>query len=176
MNGRTAIEEASFRMSQAAKIESGAEFGGDSAAVRAVALAARKPPSYGPFCWLQSVWSNRALVLRLTRREIESRYKGSFFGLVWSLVIPIMLLAVYTFVFSVIFQAKWDAPQASRGHFALLLFSGLIAFNLFADTVNRAPSLMLANVAYIKRVVFPLEILPWVTACSAAFQAFVSLN
>lgn len=142
--------------------------------VRAVAENGRGVAALGPFSWLRSAWHSRVLILRLTRREIESRYRGSFLGILWSFVVPIMLLAVYTFVFSVVFQARWEVPVGNQGHFALILFSGLIVFNLFGDCINRAPGLMLGNPAYIKRVVFPLEILPWVALFSAVFHAMLS--
>lgn len=136
--------------------------------------ASRLGTPIGPFSWLTSAWKNRVLLLRLTRREIETRYRGSFLGVLWSLVVPIALLAVYTFVFSMVFEARWQSTVNNRGNFALVLFSGLIVFNLFAECLNRAPSLMLQNVSYIKKVVFPLEILPWVTLFAALFNAVVS--
>lgn len=144
------------------------------ASASAIVESVRHPVSFGPLSWLKSAWHSRVLILRLTRREIESRYRGSFLGVLWSFVVPILLLAVYTFVFSVVFQARWDVPVGNRGHFALILFAGLIVFNLFGDCINRAPGLMLANPAYIKRVVFPLEILPWVAVLSAVFNALLS--
>lgn len=85
-----------------------------------------------------------------------------------------MLLAVYTFVFSVVFQARWETGVDNRGHFALVLFSGLILFSVFSECINRAPSLMLANVSYIKKVVFPLEILPFVSLIAALYNAAIS--
>jgi len=119
-------------------------------------------------------WRNRLLILRLTKREIQSRYKGSLLGIAWSVLVPLMMLVIYTFVFSIVFQARWDTPVASRGEFAMLLFSGLIAFNFFAECLIRAPGLMLENVSYIKKVIFPLETMPWVIVCVALFNAFVS--
>jgi lipopolysaccharide transport system permease protein len=85
------------------------------------------------------------------------------------------MLAVYAFVFSVVFEARWDMTAGNRREFALILFAGLLLFTLFADCVNRAPGLMLENVAYIKKVVFPLEVLPWVMLLGALFNAGVSL-
>jgi lipopolysaccharide transport system permease protein len=128
-----------------------------------------------PLSWIFSAWRNRVLLHRLTKREIEAKYKGSAFGFLWSILTPLLLLAVYTFVFSVIFNARWDNQSSSKVEFALILFSGLIVFNIFSECATRAPSLMLANVSYIKRVVFPLEILPWVIVLSALFQATINL-
>ncbi len=125
----------------------------------------------GPFAIFRSAWTHRKLIYRLAVRDIESRYRGSMLGITWALLIPLLLLAVYTFVFSVIFEAKWGLKQES---FALILFSGLILFNIFSECFNRAPSLMLSYSSYVKRVVFPLEILPWVILFCALFNALVS--
>ena len=123
-----------------------------------------------------SLWRNRELVVSLVKREVQSRYKGSVLGLFWSFVQPVFMLAIYTFVFSVIFKARWNAGSDSKTEFALVLFAGLMVFNVFAECIGRAPGIILANTNYVKKVVFPLEILPWVTLGAALFQAFVSLS
>lgn len=129
-----------------------------------------------PFEVFTSGWRNRTLIGRLARREIEARYRGSILGLAWSLLVPLILLAVFTFIFSIVFRAKFgDLPERGRGQFALILFSGLILFNVFAECLNRAPTLMLQHAGYIKKVVFPLEVLPWVVLCVALFNAVVSI-
>ena len=128
----------------------------------------------GPLGFIKSGWSNRKLVIRLARREIESRYRGSFLGIIWSVLVPVIMLFVYAFVFTVVFQAKWEIPAGGKGHFVLLLFTGLIVFNIFSECLNRAPGLLIAHVSYIKKVVFPLEILPWVTLLVALFNAVIS--
>ena len=97
-------------------------------------------------------------------------------GILWSFFNPVFMLAVYTFVFSVVFKARWSGGSDSKTEFALVLFAGLIVFNLFAECVNRAPGLILSNVNYVKKVVFPLEILPWVALGSALFHALISLG
>lgn len=117
---------------------------------------------------------NRHLIVALTKREIVGRYQGSFMGLMWSFVYPLLMLAVYTFVFSVVFKARWPNGQGSRTEFALVLFTGLMVFNIFSECVNRAPNLILANVNYVKKVVFPLEILPVVGLLSAVFHMLVN--
>jgi len=121
-----------------------------------------------------SAWGNRALIASLTKREVVGRYRGSVLGIVWSLVLPVFMLAVYTFVFSVVFNARWSAQSTSKTEFALILFAGLLVFNLFSECVNRAPTLILHNQNYVKKVVFPLEILPWVALCSALFHTLIS--
>jgi len=131
--------------------------------------------SSSPLAALASAWRHRNLITAMTRREVIGRYRGSFLGLLWSLFNPILMLIIYTFVFSVIFKARWSTGMDSRTEFALMLFAGLMIFYFFAECINRAPSLILSNVNYVKKVVFPLEILPWVTLGSALFHFLVSL-
>lgn len=124
---------------------------------------------------IASLWRNRGLVRNLVHREVVGRYKGSMLGILWSLVTPVFMLAVYTFIFSVVFKARWGpGGNDSNTEFALILFSGLLVFNLFAECINRAPNIVLVNVNYVKKVVFPLEILPWVCMGSALFHFTVS--
>ncbi|MBY6266406.1 ABC transporter permease (plasmid) [Azospirillum sp. 412522] len=125
----------------------------------------------GPLAIFRSAWRHRALILRLARREIDARYRGSMLGIVWAVLNPILMLMVYTFVFSVVFRARWGVGGESNTEFALLLFSGLILFNVLGECLNRAPGLLLENVSYIKKVVFPLEILPMVSLAVALFNA-----
>lgn len=123
---------------------------------------------------LASAWRHRQLLRTMIRREIMGRYRGSVLGLLWSLITPFAMLMIYTFLFSVVFKMRWIAGPESKTEFALVVFAGLIVFNLFADCINRAPGLVVANVNYVKKVVFPLEILPWVSLGAALFQAAVS--
>ncbi|MEO8603831.1 MAG: ABC transporter permease [bacterium] len=127
-----------------------------------------------PLAVLDSLWGNRQLVWQLTKREVLGRYRGSLFGLVWSLANPLLMLAVYTVVFGHVFAARWAGEVDSTGGFALVLFAGLTVFNLFAECVTRAPGLVVGNPNYVKKVVFPLECLAWVTLGAALFHAAVS--
>jgi lipopolysaccharide transport system permease protein len=127
-----------------------------------------------PRALFASLWHNRELIAQLTRREVLSRYRGSILGLAWSFFNPLLMLVVYTFVFSIVFKARWGQGDESKADFAIVLFVGMIIHGLFAECVNRAPGLILANVNYVKKVVFPLEILPWVAAGSALFHSAVS--
>jgi len=111
----------------------------------------------------------------MTRREVVGRYKGSVMGLAWSLFNPVLMLVVYTFVFSVIFKSRWGMHE-SKTLFAVVLFVGLIVLNLFSEVVNRAPSLILSNANYVKKVVFPLEIIPVVALGAALFHSLISLG
>lgn len=128
-----------------------------------------------PKALIQSVLQNRELILTLAKRDVISRYRGSLLGLFWSFFNPVLMLLVYTFVFSVVFRARWGSENENRAEFALVLFAGLIVFNLFAECLNRAPSLILSNVNYVKKIIFPLEVLPWVALASALFHATISL-
>ncbi|MDG1581182.1 ABC transporter permease [Pseudomonas sp. GOM6] len=123
-----------------------------------------------------SLWRNRSLINASIKREVLGRYRGSMMGLFWSFFNPMFMLMVYTLVFSVIFQARWSAGSVSKTEYALLLFAGLLIFNIFAECINRAPSLIVGNTNYVKKVVFPLEILPWVTLGAALFHGLVSLS
>lgn len=129
-----------------------------------------------PIGMVASLWRNRQLIWQMTKREVIGRYRGSIMGLAWSLFNPILMLAVYTFVFSVVFQMRWNvAGDEGKLDFAIVLFVGMIIHGLFAECVNRAPGLILSNVNYVKKVVFPLEIFPWVALGSALFHSLVSL-
>jgi lipopolysaccharide transport system permease protein len=118
---------------------------------------------------------HRDLIWQMTKRDVIGRYRGSIMGLLWSFFNPVLMLAVYTFIFSVVFQARWGEATASKADFAIVLFVGLIIHTLFAECVNRSPSIVLSNVNYVKKVVFPLEVLPWITLGSALFHALISV-
>lgn len=123
-----------------------------------------------------SVYRHRNLITAMISREVAGRYRGSFLGLFWSLFNPIFMLGIYTFIFSVVFKARWSVGSESKTEFALMLFAGLMVFNLFAECINRAPTLIVGNVNYVKKVVFPLEILPWVSLGAALFHYLISLG
>ncbi|GAB4278002.1 MAG: ABC transporter permease [Methylomicrobium sp.] len=127
------------------------------------------------FAFLLSPYRHAPLIMRMVKREVVGRYRGSWLGLIWSFVTPVLMLAIYTFVFSFVFKARWDQQPASPYEFALVLFAGLIVFNLFSECVSRAPMLILQNTNYVKKIIFPLEILPWVALGSALFHAGISL-
>lgn len=112
----------------------------------------------------------------MTRREVIGRYRGSVFGMAWSLFNPVFMLAVYTFVFSMAFKARWGtSAEESRTQFAVVLFVGLVVHSLLAEVLNRAPTLIVSNANFVKKVIFPLEILPVVTVGAALFHGVISL-
>lgn len=131
---------------------------------------------FSPLGLIQNLWRNRFLILQFTGREIEGRYRGSFLGMFWSLVQPLFMLAVYTVVFGVVFQSRWaQARTDSLAEFALIVFCGLMAFNLFSECVGRAPGMITSVPNYVKKVVFPLEVLPLTVVGAALFHLVVSL-
>jgi lipopolysaccharide transport system permease protein len=124
----------------------------------------------------KSLWRNRSLTIALVKREVMGRYRGSLIGIAWSLFNPLLMLVIYTFVFSVVFKARWGVGgDESKADFAIILFVGMIVHGLFAECVNRAPMLILSNVNFVKKVIFPLEILPWVSLGSVLFHTAISI-
>ena len=108
------------------------------------------------------LWTHRDLIRQFTRREIEGRYKGSYLGLLWSFITPLAMLIVYTFVFGIVFKARWPHERGgeSLAEFALVMFAGQLAFQAFAEPVGRAAGLIVGVPNFVKKVVFPLQILP----------------
>lgn len=126
--------------------------------------------------FVRSLRQQRSLLWRLTQREVVGRYRGSLLGWGWSLVYPLLMLGVYTFVFSTVFKARWpDLQQAGSLGFAVNLFAGLIVFNLFAECVGKAPTLIVSQPSYVTKVVFPLDTLAAVAVAAAGFHACTSL-
>jgi lipopolysaccharide transport system permease protein len=129
-----------------------------------------------PLALVRNLWRHRELIRQFTRRAVEGRYRGSVLGLLWSLINPLVLLLIYTFVFGIVFQARW--PQArtdSLEEFALVLFCGITTFGIFQECVGQAPGLVIGVPNYVKKVVFPLEVLPVSTLGAALFHALISL-
>ena len=124
-----------------------------------------------------SLWQYRQLIMGMTQREIVGRYKGSVLGLFWSLVQPLFMLALYTLVFSGVFNARLStAPTQNHIEFALSLFVGLILHGFFAEVLGRAPMQIISNTNFVKKIVFPLHILPVISLGAALFQGAVSLG
>jgi lipopolysaccharide transport system permease protein len=123
-----------------------------------------------PLTPLTLIWRNSRLIKQLAVTEIQSRYKSSVLGIAWSIVTPLLSLLVFTFVFTTVLPSRWPGAQQTSD-FSLLLFVGLIIFTMFADIVNRAPGLLLENVAYLNKVVFPVEVLSVVSVVTAAITA-----
>lgn len=129
----------------------------------------------GPLSLIHSLWYYRQLIVAMTKREVVGRYRGSIMGLAWSFFNPVLMLAVYTFVFSEVFQSRWPGQDGGKGGFAILLFVGMIVHGLFSECANRSASLIITNGNYVKKVIFPLEILTVITLGSALFHTCISL-
>ncbi len=122
-----------------------------------------------------SFHANAGLIWQLTKRELTGRYRGSYLGIVWAPIHPLLMLAVYTFVFSVVFKARWAVGSGEpQVEFALILFSGLIVHGMVAEMLGRGPALILQNANYVTKVVFPLEVLPLVVTITSLFHACIS--
>ncbi len=122
-------------------------------------------------------WRHRGLIAALTRRELLGRYRGSAIGLFWPVLTPLLMLAIYTLVFGVVFEARW--PQAGEGQglgrFAMVLLAGLLVHGLLGEVLNRAPGVVVAQPNYVKKVVFPLETLAWVEVSVALSHTLAGL-
>jgi lipopolysaccharide transport system permease protein len=128
-----------------------------------------------PLRMARDLWAHRELTAQFARREIEGRYRGSFLGIFWSFITPLVMLGIYTFVFGVVFKSRW--PQArtdSLAEFAVTVFAGLTTFGIFSECVNRAPGLVVGVPNYVKKVVFPLETLPLSVLGAALFHGAIS--
>ena len=129
-----------------------------------------------PALFVPALWQHRHLIRQLTWREVTGRYRSSALGFAWAFVTPLVMLSLYTFVFGVVLKARWPGTRTGNlAEFGLMLFAGLTAFSLFSECVNRAPSLMTSSPNYVKKVVFPLEVLPVSVLGSALFHTGISV-
>jgi len=127
---------------------------------------------HGPF---SALGQYRDLTRELTRRDILGRYRGANFGLLWSLIGPLMMLVIYTVAFGQILGSRWNQASRDTAAFGVVLFLGIIVHGFFAECFARSPRLMVDNANYVKRVVFPLHILPWSVVLSALFHMAMNL-
>jgi lipopolysaccharide transport system permease protein len=127
-----------------------------------------------PILILRSLVRNRYLLTQLIKRDVLLKYRGAFFGVLWAFLNPLIQLAVFTFVFGHIFPARWP-NQRSGVPDAIMLFAGLMTFNLFADSISRAPASVRGYPSYVKKIIFPLEILPMVPLGTALTHATFNL-
>ena len=114
------------------------------------------------------------LIVQMAKRDVVGRYRGSFMGLFWSFFNPLLMLGIYTFVFGVIFKSRWNDQVTGHFEFAIILFAGLNINSMFAECANRAPTLIIENTNFVKKVVFPLETLSWSVLGSALFHLLIS--
>jgi lipopolysaccharide transport system permease protein len=117
---------------------------------------------------------NRSLIYELTKREFSGRYRGSFGGVIWSFAQPLFLLCVYTIAFGLILKTRWGY-SGSTADYAFILFSGLIVFNLFSDCLAKSVHLITANPNFVKKIVFPLELLPLISTLGAVMHSVIAI-
>jgi len=131
-----------------------------------------------PLSIATALWRHRYLLGQLVKRDVLLRYRGAMFGVLWVFLSPLLMLAIFAFVFGHIFQSRWPQQQGETP-FWLVLYSGLIVFNLFAETVSRSPGAVRGYPSYVKRIIFPVEILPLVplgaSLVHGAFNLFILL-
>ena len=124
--------------------------------------------SYIPF-------HNRSLLWQFAKRDVLGRYRGSLLGLTWSFLTPLLMLGVYSFVFVGVFRQSWPGSAKGGGvEFALQVFAGLLVFNLFAEVASKAPNLIVSQSNLVKKIIFPIELLTWVTVLSGLFHLLIS--
>jgi lipopolysaccharide transport system permease protein len=138
-------------------------------AIRAVAAQREDGIVFGMF---RRAWKHRHLLSLLIERNVEASFRGSVLGKLWTALVPLLRLAVYTLVLGFILRVKWPGHGNTPLETALLYFVGLTFYDFFMEAISTAPSLMHDNVNYVKKVVFPLEILP----CAMLGAALVRLG
>jgi len=116
-----------------------------------------------------------SLVWELSKREVLGRYRGASFGLAWSVISPFLMLGVYAYAFGELMRSRWPRESGGDHPYAVILFTGLIIHGFLAECLLRAPTLIVSNPNFVKRVVFPLDILPWPMVLSALFHACVNI-
>jgi lipopolysaccharide transport system permease protein len=119
-------------------------------------------------------WQNRFIVMSMARREVVGRYRGSMLGLLWSFVNPLLMLGLYTFFFRFVFNARWPDVGDTTADYAVMLFAGLIVHSMAAEIMSRSTGLIVGNANLVKKVLFPVEVLPWVTLASTLFHTAIS--
>lgn len=125
--------------------------------------------------WPAAFWRHRRLIAAFAVNGVAARYRGSWFGLLWPFVQPLLLIAVFSFVFAYVMPLKWvGEPGGSAVSFPLFLYSGFVVFSLFSETVASAPGLLLGQANLVKKVVFPLEVLAIASVTTA--MAFFLMN
>ena len=125
---------------------------------------------------LTGLKKNRYLFLQMLKRDVEQRYRGSQLGFIWAFIYPIMMLLVYTFVFGMVMRVKWGVEGQDNIDFGIILFAGLLCHGMLAEVLVGAVNLIHGNQQYVKKVVFPLEILSLVAVSNALFHMLLGLG
>ncbi|WP_268894566.1 ABC transporter permease [Rhodovarius lipocyclicus] len=134
-----------------------------------------KYPSSGLIGFFRSLIVHRELCRRLIVREVTQRFRGSILGVFWAILTPLLTAAVFTLIFTGVFPTRWPGRSGGSGDFALLLLVGLAIHSVFADAMSRAPSLIISNMSYVKKVIFPIELLPVISVAPTLVNLFFVL-
>jgi len=134
----------------------------------------RHPASVVEFA--QSLIAHRDLIFRLSAREFTQRFRGSVLGVAWAVLIPLLTALIYTFVFSTVLKARWPGVVDGPFDFAIIFLTGIVVHTIFAEAIARAPALIVGNANYVKKVIFPLEILPIVNVLTALTNASIGIS
>ena len=121
-------------------------------------------------------YQRRSLIWQFVKRDVQSRYRESWLGVTWTFLTPLLMLGVYTFVFRDVFQSRWVGSNEGGIDFALRLYAGLVVFSFFSECISRAPTLIVEQPNLVKKVVFPLELLSWISVCSALVHLGISAS
>lgn len=124
---------------------------------------------------IKRIWHNRDLCLKIAQRDVLSRYKGSALGVLWPFIQQLLMLVAYTIVFGYVFKSRWPGLDGDPVRLAIVIYSGLVSFNFFSEVVNKSATVIVNNTNYVKRVVFPLEILPVSVAIAAISNYMIGL-
>jgi len=127
-----------------------------------------------PLAVVGSLVENRSIIVQFIKREVAGRYKGSFLGLLWTFINPLLMLLIYTFVFGVVFKSRWRPTSTDHLEFAVVMFAGVLVHSFIAECLQRAPMLVVGNPNFVKKVVFPLETLPWIAIGTALFHMLIA--
>lgn len=143
-------------------------------------MSQSKPVSlseYHPLAFAASIWQHRNLLKQFTLRNVEMRHKGSRLGLIWSFLNPLLMLGLYVFVFGYIQRGQFGVlPNETPLDFALGIFVGLTVFHLFSEVLGTAPTVIMSNPNFVKKVVFPLEVLPAASVGASLIHMLGSLT
>ncbi len=119
------------------------------------------------------LWRHHDLIFQLIKRDILMRYRGSFAGVLWLILAPLLMLGLYTLVFSVFMRIQWPGVTNNL-MYSLLIYVGLIILNFFSECMNRSPIMIVNNANFVKKVVFPIEVFPWVIVGTTLFHAMIN--
>ena len=123
------------------------------------------------------LWAHRALLWQFTLRNVELRHKGSHLGLIWSFLNPLLMMGLYVVVFGYIFGGSFGVlPNETRVDYALGIFFGLTLFQFVAEVMGLAPLIIVSNPNFVKKVVFPLQVLPASNVGAALFHLLIGLG